>query len=142
MNFVETWFSPWNLQISLYITSESDLESSVLDLITLNSNFWGQGMCLPEHVHLSYVENTVKPKRSVWSPRPRVQLHVVHMQALYRSSEAWTHIQCQMKQQNAKVFVKWLSDYFLLCSVWMNRIHNDKEYVLFLNYENKSQSFL
>lgn len=30
----------------------------------------------------------------------------------------------------------------LLCSVWMNRIHNDKEYVLFLNYENKSQSFL
>lgn len=61
MNFVEAWSSPCNLQINLHITSESDLEPNVLDLIILNSNSWGQGMCFPEHVHFSHVENPVKP---------------------------------------------------------------------------------
>lgn len=37
MNFVKTWISPCNLQIHLHITSESELEPNVLDLIILNS---------------------------------------------------------------------------------------------------------
>lgn len=69
MNFVEAWFSLCNLQIKLRITSESDLEPNVLDLIILNSNFWGQGTHFPERVHFSRVENPIKPMEKCLKPQ-------------------------------------------------------------------------